>query len=62
MGLALVTTGMMQKVSQLSFSNQLVQIVPEVPAVLHGMPVVLVVLVIKVLIASWTLQPSYSTT
>jgi len=51
MGLALVTTGMMQKVFQLSFSNQLVQIVLEVPAVLRGMPVVLVVLVIKVLIA-----------
>ena len=41
----------MQKVFQLSFSDQLVQIVPEVPAVLSGMPVVLVVLAIKVLIA-----------
>ena len=50
MGLALVTTGMMQKVFQLSFLNQLVQIIPEVPVVLHGMPVVLVVLAIKVLI------------
>ena len=51
MGLALVTTGMMQKVFQLSFSDQLVQIVLEVPAVLRGMSVVLVVLAIKVLIA-----------
>ena len=46
-----MTTGMMQKVFQLSFSDQLVQIVPEVPVVLRGMPVVLVVLAIKVLIA-----------
>ena len=51
MGLALVTIGMMQKVFQLSFSDQLVRIVPKVPAVLRGMPVVLVVLAIKVLIA-----------
>ena len=51
MGLALMTTGMMQKVLQLSFSDQLVQIIPKVPAVLCGMHVVLVVLVIKVLIA-----------
>ena len=50
-GLALMTTGMMQKVLQLSFSDQLVQIVPEVPAILYGMSVVLVVLAIKVLIA-----------
>ena len=50
MSLALVTTGMIQKVFQLFFSDQLVQIVPEVPAVLRGMPVVLVVLTIKVLI------------
>ena len=42
---------MMQKVLQLSFSDQLAQIVPEVPAILHGMSVVLVVLAIKVLIA-----------
>ena len=41
----------MQKVLQLSFSDQLAQIVPEVPAILHGMSVVLVVLAIKVLIA-----------
>ena len=34
-----------------SFSNQLVQIVPEVPAILRGMSMVLVVLAIKVLIA-----------
>ena len=46
-----MTTGMMQKVLQLSFSDQLVQIVPEVPVVLRGMSVVLVILVIKVLIA-----------
>ena len=46
-----MTTGMMQKVLQLSFSDQLVQIVPEVPIVLRGMSVVLVILAIKVLIA-----------
>ena len=51
MGLALMTTGMMQKVLQLSFSDQLVQIIPKVPTVLCGMHVVLVVLAIKVLIA-----------
>ena len=51
MGLALVTTRMMQEVFQLSFLDQLVQIVLEVPAVLRGMPVVLVGLAIKVLIA-----------
>ena len=50
-GLALMTTGMMQKVLQLSFSDQLVQIVSEVPTILYGMSVVLVVLAIKVLIA-----------
>ena len=46
-----MTTGVMQKALQLSFSNQLVQIVPEVPAILRGMSVVLVVFAIKVLIA-----------
>ena len=46
-----MNTGMMQKVLQLSFSDQLAQIVSEVPAVLRGMSVVLVVLAIKVLIA-----------
>ena len=46
-----MTTGMMQKVLQLSFSDQLVQIVPVVPTVLCGMSMVLVVLAIKVLIA-----------
>ena len=51
MGLALMTTGAMQKVLQLSFLDQLVQIVLEVPVVLRGMSVVLVVLAIKVLIA-----------
>ena len=51
MGLALMTIGMMQKVLQLSFSDQLVQIVPEVLVVLRGMFVVLVALAIKVLIA-----------
>ena len=51
MGLALMTTGMVQNLVQLSFSDQLVQIVPEVSAVLRGISVVLVVLAIKVLIA-----------
>ena len=50
-GLALMTTRMMQKVLQLSFSDQLVQIVPEVPVILRGMFVVLVILAIKILIA-----------
>ena len=57
MSLALVTIGMMQKVFQLSFSDQLVQVVSEVPTVLRGMPVVLVVLAIKVLIAPRGLSP-----
>ena len=51
MGLDLMTTEMMQQVLQLSFPGQLVQVIPEVPAVLRGMSVVLVVLAIKVLIA-----------
>ena len=51
MSLALMTTGMMQKVLQLSFLDQLIQIVPEVPTVLYGMSVVLVILAIKVLSA-----------
>ena len=46
-----MATGMMQKVLQLSFSDQLVQIVPEVLAVFRGMSMVLVILAIKVLIA-----------
>ena len=46
-----MTTGVMQKVLQLSFSDQLVQIVPEVPVILRGMSMVLVILAIKVLIA-----------
>ena len=50
MGLTLMTTGMMQEVLQLSFPDELVQVVPKVPAILRGMPVVLVVLAIKVLI------------
>ena len=51
MSLALMTTGMMQKVLQLSFLDQLIQIVLEVPTVLYVMSVVLVILAIKVLIA-----------
>ena len=51
MSLALVTIEMMQKVFQLSFSDQLVQVVSEVPTVLRGMPMVLVVLAIEILIA-----------
>ena len=39
----------MQKVLQLSFSDQLVKIIPEVLVILRGMSVVLVVLTIKVL-------------
>ena len=42
---------MMQQVFQLSFSDQLVQVIPEVPAILHGVSVVLVVLAIKVLVS-----------
>ena len=48
MGLALMTARMMQQVFQLSFLDQLVQVIPEVPTILGGVPVVLVVLVIKV--------------
>ena len=51
MGLTLITTGMMQEVLQLSFSDELVQVVPKVSAILCGMPVVLVVLAIDVRIA-----------
>ena len=51
MGLTLMTIGMMQEVLQLSFSDELVQVVPKVPAILRDMPVVLVVLAIEVLIA-----------
>ena len=50
MGLALMTAKMMQHVFQLSFSDQLVQVIPEVPAILRGVSVVLVVLAIKVLV------------
>ena len=46
-----MTTRMIQEVLQLSFSDELVQVVPKVPAILRGMPVVLVVLAIEVLIA-----------
>ena len=45
-----MTARMMQKVLQLFFSDQLVQIIPEVPTVLRGMFVVLMVLAIKVLV------------
>ena len=51
MGLALMTARMMQQVFQLSFSDQLVQVIPEIPAILHGVSVVLVVLAIKVLVS-----------
>ena len=50
-GLALMTTGMMQKMLQLSFSDQLVQIISKVPAVLRDVSMVLVILAIKVLIS-----------
>ena len=46
-----MTARMMQDVLQLSFSDQLVQIIPEVPAILRGVSVVLVILAIKVLIS-----------
>ena len=46
-----MTTRMMQEVFQLSFSDQLVQIIPEIPAILYGVSVVLVVLAIKVLVS-----------
>ena len=41
----------MQNVLQLSFSDQLVQIIPKVLATLHGVSMVLVILAIKVLIS-----------
>ena len=46
-----MTARMMQDVLQLSFSDQLVQIFLEVPAILRGVSVVLVILAIKVLIS-----------
>ena len=51
MCLALMTARMMQQVFQLSFSDQLVQVIPKVPAILRGVSVVLVVLAIKVLVS-----------
>ena len=51
MGLALITARMMQQVFQLSFLDQLVQVIPKVPAILRGVSVVLVVLAIKVLVS-----------
>ena len=56
MGLALMTARLMQKVLQLSFSDQLVQIIPEVPATLRDVSVVLVILAIKVLIPLYGLS------
>ena len=46
-----MTARMMQQVFQLSFSDQLVQVIREIPAILHGVSVVLVVLAIKVLVS-----------
>ena len=46
-----MTARMMQQVLQLSFSDQLVQVILEVPAILSGVSVVLVVLAIKVLVS-----------
>ena len=45
-----MTARMMREVFQLSFSDQLDQVIPEVPAILYGMSVVLVVMAIKVLV------------
>ena len=42
---------MMQKLLQFSFSNQLVQMIPQISIVLSSVPLVLVVLAIKALIA-----------
>ena len=46
-----MTTRMVQKMLQLSFSEQLIQIISKVPAVLRDVSVVLVILAIKVLIS-----------
>ena len=46
-----MTTKRMQKVPQFPFSDQLIQVVPKVPAVFCSMSVVLVVLTIQTLIA-----------
>ena len=51
-----MTAGMMQQVLQLSFSDQLVQVIPEVPAILSSVSVVLVVLEIKVLVSLYRLS------
>ena len=51
-----MTAGMMQQVLQLFFSDQLVQVIPEVPAILCGVSVVLVVLAIKVLVSLYRLS------
>ena len=49
--LASLATGMMQKLLQLSFSNQLVQMVSQISTVFCSMSLVLVILAIKALIA-----------
>ena len=46
-----MTTGRMQKVPQFPFSDQLIQVVPKVPAIFCSMFVVPVVLTIQTLIA-----------
>ena len=58
-----MTTRMMQKVLQLSFSDQLVQVVPEVLAILRGMFYGLGDIGNKSSdCTSWILPPSYSAT
>jgi len=49
--LAPLATGVMQELLEFSFSDQLVQMILQIPAVLGGVSLVLVVVAIKALIA-----------
>ena len=45
-----MTAGRMQKVPQFPLSDQLIQVVPKIPAIFYSMAMVLVVLTIQTLI------------
>ena len=46
-----MANGMVQQLLQLPFSDQLIQMVPQIPAILRSVSLVLMVLAIKVLVA-----------
>ena len=47
-----MATGVVQQMFQLPFLDQLVQMVPQIPAILCSVPLILMVLAIKVLVSS----------